>query len=729
MGKVTPVQTNFTAGELTPRMRGRVDVARYANGAEIVENAWPVIHGGVERRWGTRFMRGTKVNTKRSRLVPFVFSEEQAYMLEFGDGYMRVFTSAGPVMNGGVPYEVATPYDEGMLQQLDFTQAADTMILWHPARYPRRLRRFLDNRWVIDNLPVDPNPIEEIGSRFTYPLSVTPNVTGVQNVSGGYTKQADIGNQIITPDGGTATITGVVDGAVWKVDVIVPFASSSYPPYTWTVTGSPRSTITVSGTLEVGGAVTITADVDTWRTSDVYIFRPFVELNGGLVQLTSINGVDPLKVHGKVLRKINTNAAAPPYSWTMKGPVWNDWDGYPCTGTFFQQRLIAGGSPGYPQTIWGSATGYAYDFLFGTEDDAAFTFTIASDDVNPIRYICAMEAIVVLTYGGEFTIEGGVEKPITPTNFKVKPRTNYGAANVRPVRVGAEEVFVQKPGRRVRAIGYNDDLGKWAAPDMSVLAEHLLRPGVVSLSWHDDPQTLIFAVRKDGVLATCTFDRDQDVAGWARQTTDGAFESVATIPGADGAETWAIVRRTIGGATVRYVEKFDPAVMRDSCITGENPGGANVWTGLGHLEGKEVDIMADGAVMPRQIVTGGQVTLPRLARSVEIGLPYVSRVKTLPPEVAGPMGSSQGSANDMGDVHVRLLDTIGCAVNGQPLPFRNFGTGMLNQRVEPYSGIKKVENLSWAEEEEGGTQVELTQEQGLIWHVLSVIRKWTTNQG
>jgi hypothetical protein len=198
------------------------------------------------------------------------------------------------------------------------------------------------------------------------------------------------------------------------------------------------------------------------------------------------------------------------------------------------------------------------------------------------------------------------------------------------------------------------------------------------------------------------------------------------MPAGDSDQTWVVVRRTINGNTVRYVERLTDQILNDAGILGTSVGGAAVWTGLAHLNGKSVDIVADGCVMPRQVVAAGQITLTRNAKSVAIGLPYTSKIKLLPPEVSGQLGSAQGSAMDVGEVYVRVKDTIGGKVNGRIVPWREFGTGILDQPPEPFSGLKKVENLGW---EEGESHVELTQEQPLPWNVLSVIRKWTFNQG
>lgn len=811
MPKVTLVHTNFTAGEITPKMWGRIDVARYQNGAEIIENAWPIVHGGIDKRWGTLFHWAAKIANKRARLIPFVFSRTQAYILEFGDQYMRVHTDAGVILSGGSPYEITTPFTEAMLNAMDFTQKDDTMLVFHTGVYPRRLRRFADANWVMDNAPFNPAPFDEIGSRPAATLSLSATTVGTGrtlNSDAAVFLNSDVGRQIWAGFG-TATITAFTSTTQVTATINEAFDASSYTSGNWILTISPQAGLKPSATgpvgntidLEFPSSITSTAeaskaitglshdgvstatvtivghgystgntiqhsgsspsgyngtyaitvvDANTytysvadpgastvlgvaarvnstttypqgWRAEDV---GKFVLINEGLVKVTEF--VSTTLSRGTVLVELNNDVLSQANAWTLNSAVWNDHDGYPATGTFHMQRLLAAGSPSYPQTVWGSGIGDYFGFQLGANDDDAFAYALVADDNSQITYLLSMEALVALTYGGEFTMEGGVEKPITPTNIRAKQRSNKGSEQVRPVRVGSEEMFVQRAGKSVRAATYDADSGKWAVPDMSVLAEHIAQPGVTAMTWHENPGTLLFAARSDGLLASSTFDRDQDVVGWARQNLGGVVESVATAPVGDGDRTWMIVRRVINGSTVRYIEKFDPGTYVDGGIVGTSGPGATVWTGLGHLEGEEVVTLADGIPQPAQTVTGGQITLPRKAYAVQIGKRIRMRVKLLPPEVGGSGGAAQANAMSTNEVSVRVLETVGLQVNGQTVAFRQLGVGILDKAIEPFSGIKRVENLGW---ENGESVIEITHDDPLPCHLQSVIRKFSWNEG
>lgn len=736
MPKTTSVQTNFTAGELSPLLHGRVDISRYQNGAEVIENAWPVVQGGCSRRWGLAFEAAAKHAGKRARLIPFIASRQLAHMLEVGEGYVRVFKPDGPVLSGGAPVEIASPYTEQQVQELDWTPIDGAMILWHPNVAPQRLRRFADDKWVLDAVPWNPAPFDEIGFRPAAGMTLsatTPGTGRTLTASAPTFLASDVGRDVWAGSG-VGTITAVGSATSATITILVEFDAAAYSAPAWQVRGSPLTNCTPSATGPEGAGLTLTLSSDGWRPEDV---GKHVAINNGLARITAYTS--PTQVQAVVVFALNTTVAAVPYAWGLNAPVWNAQDGYPSTGTRFQQRLLAAGSPGFPQRVWGSPVSQPIGMLMGPNEDDGFDFTLDSDEVSPISYLYALEAVVALGYSSETTLEGGIEKPLTRSNVRARPRSNHGCERVRPVRVGNEELFVQRGGTRVRALSYDADAGRWSAPDVSVLAEHLLRSGVRDLTWQGDKAGLLMAVRNDGWLATATYDRDQDVVAWARHVTGAvrdasgnitahdAIESVATIPAGDTEQTWVIVRRTVGGSAVRYVERFDASLHVDSGITGESVGGTATWGGLAHLNGRTVDIVADGSPMPRMTVAGGQITLPRPAKSVQIGLPYRSRIRTLTPEGMVPgVGSAQGSAMDMGEVWVNLLQTIGCTVNGQTIPFRQFGPDVLNQPPQPYTGLKRVENLGWAN---GDSQVEIVQDQPLPWHVRSVIRKWTFNQG
>ncbi|MCL2899780.1 phage nozzle protein [Brenneria tiliae] len=653
------IKTNFTAGEISPRLMGRVDIARYANGAKRIENAVCVIHGGVMRRPGTRFCAATKFADKKSRLIPFVFNRSQAYMLEFGDGYVRFYQNGAQIVNDdNTPYEIESPYLSEDLEEVRFVQSADTMFLVHQEVAPFRLQRLGQTNWILDAAPFIVRPFDEIRD---------------------------------TPE-------------KWCAPSVKEFVGSSI---TLTLYDDEASTAFTG---------------DGWVAEDV---GSYVRINSGLVLIESV--MNSQIAAGVIRSDLSATQSASPGAWTREDSVWSEGLGYPGAVTFYQQRLVFAGSPSYPQTVWFSETGSYLSFEIGSEDDDAMSFTVSSDQINPIVHLAQMNTLIALTYGGEFTLTAGSDAAITPTNISVKNPSPYGCNNIRPVRVGTEIMFVQRASRKLFAVAYDpDSYVAYSANDMSILSEHITESGIIEMAYQQQPDSFIWMVRNDGTLVTMSVDRGQDVIAWSRQVTDGYFESVASIPSDTDDAVYVIVRREIGGETVRYVELLDINLNTDSSVTGTSLDGATVWAGLGHIEGETVDIVADGSVMPQQVVSGGEVTLSRQAKSVEIGLHYDTSIETLTPEVATTEGTTQNAKKRTSEVVMRFLETTGAECNGQVIPFRQFGPKILDQPAPLFTGDHFWGKLGW---EKGEDSLLIQQRQPLPFHLLAIITTFTSNGG
>lgn len=657
------IKTNFTAGEITPRLMGRVDIARYANGAKVIENAVCVVQGGVMRRPGSRFAAAAKFGNQKARLIPYVFNRSQAYVLEFGNGYLRFFQNGAQlVSDDNTPYEIASPFNADMLPAVNYVQGADTMFLVHESVKPHRLQRRGQLDWVLEPCPFEVEPFDEV--RDTPQKWCKPSV------------KEYVGSEI------TLTL------------------SDEEPP--------------------AEGDGTLTGD--GWTTEDV---GSYVRINSGLVLIKSVT--DSQKAVGTIRTILTATQAASPGAWTREDTVWNDEFGYPGAVTLYQQRLVLAGSVRYPQSIWFSETGVYLSFELGTDDDKAISFTVSSDQLNPIVHLAQMNTLIALTYGGEFTITAGNNAAITPTNISVKNPSPYGCNNIRPVRVGTEIMFMQRANRKLYAVAYDpDSFVSYSANDMTVLSEHITASGVVDMAYQQQPDAFIWLVRNDGTMATMAIDRPQDVVGWSRQVTEGAFESVATIPSENNDVIYALVRREVNGQTVRYVELFDSSLNTDAAVTGTSEVGATVWSGFSHLEGRAVDIVADGSVMPQQVVSDGQITLTRKAYRIEAGLHYETTIQTLTPEIGTSEGTTQNTRKRTSEVTLRFLETTGAECNGQVIPFRNFGPKILNQPAPLFTGDHNWGKLGW---ERGEDTLTIQQRQPLPFHLLAIIITFTSNAG
>lgn len=561
------------------------------------------------------------------------------------------------------------------------------------------------------------NPQDKaVGETATITMQVTPNLEAAKAITA--LAEAALTATATVPahgysNGDTILIAG---NAPIDFNPTAVIAVLNVNQFTFPVSGP--GPVTVLGTAQRS----VSSGAGAWRAGDV---GKYVKVNGGLLKIASF--VSSAVVNAKVIQKMTSGIASPPGAWSLNDALWNTYDGYPVTVTLFEQRLWAAGWAKNPQGFVGSRSGLYLDFTLGTLDDDALYYTINSDEINPILFLNSGKELVALTYGPAFVIRGGVEKPVTPTNISIKPHTSYGAALVRPERVGTAILYAQRGAKKLRSLSYQIAEDGYVADDIGSYSEHIPARGLVAISVQTMPEAIVWLLLADGTLGALTYSKEQQVVAFTRCVTDGFVESVSTIPeAASGNEaTHIVVRRTINGAAVRYVEKMNYDGEQDSRIAVAQAASTTV-AGLAHLNGKTASVVAEGIDLGVFPVAAGTLTLPRAATSLSVGLGFTGTLELLPPEVGSGLGSSQGQANSQHRVYVRVLDSIGCQVNGQELPgVLHFGPGLLDTAPAPVSGLFDLSEYGWSAD----APLVISQPRPYPLHVLGVIRSFTSNAG
>lgn len=643
MAKASPFFNSFNAGELSPQLKGRADLEKYKNGCDRLENFLPQIFGPARKRPGTRFVLATKDSTKLSRLIPFEFSTTQAFAMEFGDEYIRFFADGGVVESSpGVPYEIVSPYDHTDLRELNFAQSADVIYIAHPDYPVYKLARFAATNWTITAVPFARPPFND--QNITATTLTASGLTGAITLaaSAALFSAADVGSYF------SISVIPASDFNQWTLGVVhtagqfVQYQGRVYEAANNATAGS-RPPIHTEGTVSDGAV--------NW----IYLHD-----GTGYAQVTGFTSTT--LVNATVISRLPTTSATKRWA---EG-AWSVNRGYPRTVTFYEDRLWFGGSTFKPQTLWASVTGDYENFKYGTNDDDALNYTINTQDMNTITWLSPGKVLAIGTANGEFTLSGNqISDAVTPTSIRITPQTTYGCTGaVRPLRVASSILFVQRSGRKVREYTYNFETDSYVAPNLTVLAEHIAQSGIVDLAYQQEPYQIVWAPDADGTLVGMTYERAEDVVGWHRQTLGGEVESVVTLPhwAGDQDVLWMIVKRTINGSTVRYVEYMeryysDEHAFYVDCGLTYDGAPADMISGLDHLEGEEVDVLADGAVHPRVTVTGGEITLQVEASVVNIGLHYDATVKTMPVEAGAQDGVAQGKTMRINNVVMRLFET------------------------------------------------------------------------
>lgn len=610
-----------------------------------------------------------------------------------------------------------------MLNDVGYVQGADTMFLVHPDVYPQRLQRFGDANWRLLPVPFSVEPFSELGISPATALTVSAITVGVgRNFQAtGAFFASDVGRDIVAGSG-LATVTAYVDANNVTCEIKSQYPGLVNASGSWTITVSPQATLTPGAVGPVGTVTTATLSAAGWRAGTEEVGK-YIKVNGGLLKVTSYASSTILNV--VVQQVLTSTVGAIPNSWSLERSIWGGVNGYPRAVTLNEQRLLLAGSPGFPQNLLGSRIGDYLNFELGTKDDDAFNYELTTSQVAPIQHLAQSRRLMVMSTSNEMSVRGGVEKPITPTSIQKNDESTSGSNGVRPVKIGNEIMFVQRAGKKIRACGYRYDIDGFASPDRTIFAEHISGTGIVGMAFQQEPDSMLFCPRADGQMAVCAYDTEQEVVGWGRWITQGLYESVANIPTTTAEDLYVITQRVIGGVTKRFVEVFDTAAALDLAYTGTAASpGATVWTGLDYLNGMVVQVLADGAYMGEFTVAAGQITLPRKALAVQIGLSYTALVEPLQIELAANGTTIQGNAISVNEVVLRTLDTKAIVLNDVPIDPRRFGPALLDQPPPDFKGDIRV--ATFTDEIYKVKQV-ITQPYPLPFHLLNIIRSVTVN--
>lgn len=434
-------------------------------------------------------------------------------------------------------------------------------------------------------------------------------------------------------------------------------------------------TITPSGTT---GTITLTASSSVFFPGHA---GTRLRVSGKEVDVTSYDS--PTVVTVTVIETLGSTS--PTIDWQEQ--AFSAVRGYPSSVAFHQDRLVIGGSRDLPNRLWFSKSGDLFNFDLGTGlDDESIEFAILSDQVNAIRGIFSGRHLQVFTSGAEWMVTGD---PLTPANVQLNRQTRVGSVIERyipPVTVDGATLFVARNGQEIREFLYTDIEQAYQATDLALLSRHII-DGPVDQDF-DAGRRLLFIVREDGKFATLTVYRAEQVAAWTLHETQGSVKSVSVV----GDDVYMLVDRN--GNYI--IEQFDDALNLDSAQRGESETPTVSWSGLNHLEGLTVSIIADGIVQANKTVTSGSVTLDDAASNVEIGLPYTHIIKPLPPSVT----ESGGRKIRLIEGAYRLKDTQALRLDtGQGLkdiPLKQIGEDIILDAPPPvYSGDIKVRALGW----------------------------------
>ena len=856
MARVAAQLTNFTAGELSPRLDGRTDLTKYAAGCSNLENLVIYPHGAAARRPGTTHVAEVTDSSKKTRLIPFEFSTTQTYILEFSNLKIRFFKDNGAILEGDKTITGITQANPAVVTSSShgYSNGDEIKITSVVGMTEVNNKRFLVAGVTTNTFELQDKDSVDINSSGYTAYSSAGTANKVYTITSPYleaelfdikfAQSADV-MYITHPNHEVEKLsrTGHTSWTLADVD----FTNGPFIDVNTTATTlTPASAGVGTGVNITASATTGINDDQGWLATDV---GRQIHFNGGYAVITARTN-STVAVATITTAFTNTNAIT---AWYLG--AFSDTTGHASCVTFFEQRLVFAATLSNPQTVYFSKSGDYENMdanIGGTvADDDAIIYTIASNQVNAIRFMSATRTLIIGTAGGEFAVSGGGDdSSVTPTNILIKKQTNNGGANVDAVAVGNATLFLQRAKRKIRELAYNFDVDGYSSPDLTILAEHVTSGGITQMAFQGEPLSILWCVRADGELAALTYQREQEVVAWHRHIFGGRFgaatitvsdyaniatgtrllltksdgttvtftsttgtagtdefktetnnnttadniytainahadftvanpaaavvtvtetspsptgfltiksvddttrltttdqgkavcESVAVIPTDDSEyQVWVIVKRTVNGSTRRYVEylnifDFDETDntsfnFLDSALSYSGTA-ATTFTGLDHLEGQTVAILADGATHPDKPVSSGSVVLDRSATNVKMGLAYHSILKTMRIDAGSQDGTSQGKTKRIYEITARLYQSVGVEIgpdlsNMERIPFRTSANPM-DEGIPVFTGDKEVE---FRGNYDTDGYILVRQTQPLPFTILSLYPRLQTNDG
>jgi hypothetical protein len=593
-------QLSFSGGEISPSLYGRVDQVKYATGLKTCRNFMVQRHGGVANRPGTGFVAEVKDSSKAITFIPFVFNASQTYVLEFGDLYMRVIqngvlltetaqnitaitqadpcvvtiaghgysngnevaaadiggmtelnnrnfkvanaaantfelqymdgtdvdsTGFGAYTSGGTAakvYEIVTPYVEADLSELQHVQSADIVSIVHPNYAPRELARTGHIVWTLTT------------------ISFGPTITEPQNA--------------VSDSPGTAyyyriTAVDAETGEESTAESVLAGSSTQTSTISW-------DTVTGAGTYNI------------YKYSDVY-WAGWVGTGSG----------NSFKDDSYEPDLIDT------FPFPRSEGLFSGTGNYPSAISLYQQRRIFANTDNNPEAVWTSKSALPKNFNVSTplQDDDPVTFIMLGREVNAIKHLLDIGKLIVFTTSGEWSIAGDGAGILTPTGINPKQHTANGSGTLPPIVVDGTALYVQARGSVIRDLGFDYQTESYRGNELTIFSSHLFdNYTLVDWAYQQIPHSIVWVVRSDGILLGLTYLREHQIFGWHRHDFDGTVENVTVVPEGTEDAVYLVIKRTIDGKVVRYIERMktrqvidiEDSVFMDSSLSydGTNTG-------------------------------------------------------------------------------------------------------------------------------------------------------------
>ncbi len=700
----------FNAGELSRKIDGRSDLEMYKTGCRDLDNFYVLFGGGVERRSGTEFVAKTKGTAssgssngdKKVKLIPFDFSADTNYIVEVGVGYIRVYNSDGSQVSDS-SISGTVPYSEADLDTIQFIRRFDTLILTHPNHEPLKVvRATIAPTFVISDIEYVYPPLldQNITATTITPSGTTGSITLTASASLFESGHVDSiwaidqirtsGQRTVTHSSSATAVTNtseldvsfsnfsVTTSGTWKGSVVLQRdTGSGFVDFVvlGNTSGGTSANFSFSSSVAQDGNTQIRVqhdlDTSTGGTIEVTITTDSLAQKG-LVKITGFTSAT--EVNATVVSDLgSTNATT---NWSEA--AFSNARKFPVAGEFYQNRLFFTGSEAEPATVFGSVSGDIYNFLTGTTSDMAIKRTV--DTPEEAQYLIAKGDLFMGTDGGTVSINS-VDRDalVTASNINTQIQNSYGSANVQAVVANDVVVYVQRNNLKLRELIYSREADVFVGNDLNILSEDITKGtdnlGITEMFVQKNPEQIIWCIKNDGTACILTYDRMQKLMGWANIITTGTIISGATIPASGEDLVYLCVNRGTTDSPIYCIEKFATRSSLDFYVdSGVKATGSNITSvsGLNHLEGKTVQVIADGNFHSEQTVSSGAISIDKQSSTIIAGLQYTSTLRPMPLEPSLVGRESQSRVKSSSRIVVRFLNTKGGQVGEEGRQLTNF---------------------------------------------------------
>ena len=658
--KHTVLKNNFSAGELSSVLSTRTDIAQYSNGARTLRNVIPLVEGGVRKRPGTFFKT---INTGALRLIPFVVSSENAYLLIVYASQIEVYHAASQT----IVATLQTPYSTDIIPEIQYIHNRYTMYFTH-ANYPVQWLRCSEDltNWSFSAFTFDIPPMDEVAN--------TPNVA-------------------LTPSGK-------------DVGTTIQLQAENYPNWVATETYFEEDRVihtdktweALTDNLNSIPSVTSTDWVEV-AASEANIFTlesvgSIVEINSGYVRITEY--VNQSLVKGEVLVELDATVQAIAKSWILKTTAFNETYGYPKCCSFFKQRLVFANTKKFPNKVWFSRIAGSTNFLETTDDADAFSVVSSSDQSDSILFLVPQKGVIALTSGAEFLLSS--DGALTPTTVQIDEHTAWGAyAKTRPCRVGNELLFVQRGGERLRALSYRYEVDGLVSPEVSAVASHIGEDnlGINEVVYQQEPESLVWCVMGNGMVSSITFNREQEVVAWAQHDFGGITKSICCVPSVLGSDLCFMLINRNGSMILEEISFKAYTDSERTVNLVNNTFSKSTFTYLNNLS---IYQMQGSSQFSCDYTANGNTIKLNWSdtTTAQVGNAFECKVEIYPPELSQSPASSLTYKSKINIIAFFFNKTQAPKLNGEMLELYTFNqTPMDAQR--PYTGRYLYEGGDWSD--------------------------------